>query len=96
MANRFTPISANSDLSQIVAQINRNFQALDAQTYTDIKSMSGSGKVVNGKFPDGKGYGLLLADSSGKNRIVVMIRKDGSPWIAMTKDGIDVLEAGGQ
>lgn len=92
MANRFVPISSKATWKNASQQINRNFQALDAETNTKTISAGGGNKqMISGKLPDGR-YGDVYYDSSNIDRILIGQDSDGEPIIAITASGYSVLE----
>lgn len=70
MPNRFQPLNPNTSQDDLVAQINRNFNALDAETYTKQIKNGTKDALLFGQLPGGI-YGLLLYDADGVPSILI-------------------------
>ena len=92
MPNRFQQINA-TDWSQAQPQVNRNFQALDQENVTKtFNGPNATKSVIQGRLPNGR-YGLLFADESGTNRILIgQAPDDGRMGLWVSTEGQDVLE----
>jgi hypothetical protein len=102
MAYRFKNLSPDTDFSDLIAAINRNFQALDVEGATKTyQGASGQAALQDGLLPNGA-YGSLYYDSNGMRNIVISPNlkragtRNGKPIIAISKDGVDVLTALGK
>lgn len=70
MPNRFQPLNPGVSTDDLVAQINRNFMALDAETYTKRIKNGDKDALLFGQLPGGI-YGLLLYDANGIPSILI-------------------------
>lgn len=70
MPQRFQPLSHEMDMADLVAQINRNFTALDAETYTKQIKNGSKDAILFGQLPGGI-YGLLLYDTNGIPSVLI-------------------------
>lgn len=95
MGLNYIPISSKAKLSAALKQIDENFRQLAAENQTKTISQNGGNALQIGKLKNGT-YGILLCDPSNTRRILVGFHADGQPIIAVSKGGIDVLEALGE
>lgn len=92
MPNRFTPINSNQSVKTALQIANRNFMALDAETFTKTISNNGSTQMQSGRLDNGK-YGEVFYDAGGMPRILIgQSPNDGRPGIWITKAGFNVLD----
>lgn len=92
MPNRFTPINSNQSVKTALQIANRNFMALDAETFTKTISNNGSTQMQSGRLDNGK-YGEVFYDAGGMPRILIgQSPSDGRPGIWITKAGFNVLD----
>jgi len=92
MPARFIPINSQTSIRELIPVLNRNFQALDAETSTRTVRQAGGAAITSGRLPN-KSYGDLYYDSSVVARIYITgDRGNGKPLLAITKDGYDVLK----
>jgi hypothetical protein len=91
MPNRFTPISSKVGIKQALQQINRNFQALDAESNTKTIRKGGETAMVSGRLPNGR-YGDLKYGGNIPQGLFGQAPVDGRVGLWITKPGIDVLE----
>ena len=92
MALNYIPISSKASLQAALKQINDNFRAIAAENQTKTVSQNGGTALQLGKLKNGT-YGLVLSDPNNTPRILVGFHSNGQPIIAVTKSGINVLEA---
>ena len=92
MGLNYIPISSKAKLSAALKQIDENFRQLAAENQTKTISQNGGNALQIGKLKNGT-YGILLSDPSNTRRILVGFHADGQPVIAVSKGGIDVVEA---
>lgn len=91
MGNLKPTISTNSD-RQNWAQVNDMVRKLNYEQQTKIfNGPNNTTAVTIGRYADGR-YGLLIADDSGTNRILIgQAPNDGRPGAWVSKEGKDVL-----
>lgn len=90
-SNRFQPLNPETNMSDLVNQINRNFKSLDAETYTKQIKNADKDAILFGQLPGGI-YGLLLYDVNGIPNILIGQSPDDKRmgiWVA--KPGQNVL-----
>ena len=92
MALNYIPISSSASLQSALKQINDNFRTIAAENQTKTISQNGGTALQEGKLKNGT-YGILLSDPNNVPRIIVGFHTNGQPIIAVTKGGINVLEA---
>ena len=92
MALNYIPISSKSNLQAALKQINDNFRAIAAENQTKTISQNGGTALQEGKLKNGT-YGILLSDPNNVPRILVGFHTNGQPIIAVTKSGINVIDA---
>lgn len=92
MPNRFQRITGG-DLQSIVNQANNNFAMLDQENLTKtFNGPNATKSIIQGRLPNGR-YGLLFADESGTNRILIgQAPDDGRMGIWVSTEGQDVLD----
>ena len=95
MALNYIPISSKANLQAALKQINDNFRQLAAENQTKTIAQNGGTALQIGKLKNGT-YGILLCDPSNTRRILVGFHSDGQPIIAVSKGGVDVLDALGE
>ena len=95
MALNYIPISSKASLEAALKQINDNFRQIAAENQTKTVSQNGGTALQMGKLRNGT-YGILLSDPNNTRRILVGFKSNGQPIIAVTKGGIDVLDALGE
>lgn len=95
MALNYIPISSKADLPAALKQINDNFRQIAAENQTKTVSQNGGSALQIGKLKNGT-YGILLCDPGNTRRILVGFHANGQPIIAVSKGGIDVLDALGE
>lgn len=95
MGLNYIPISSKSELEAALKQIDQNFRQIAAENQTKVVSQNGGNAIQWGKLKNGT-YGLILSDPSNTRRILVGFHANGQPIIAVTKGGIDVLDALGE
>lgn len=92
MPNRFTPIDSSQDTKTALQIANRNFMALDAETFTKTITNNGKTQMSSGRMENGR-YGEVFYDAGGMPRILIgQAPGDGRPGIWITKAGYDVLK----
>lgn len=92
MALNYIPISSEAGLKEALKQINDNFRQIAAENQTKTISQNGGTALQYGRLKNGT-YGMVLSDPSNKPRILIGFHSNGQPIIAVSKAGIDVLEA---
>ena len=95
MGLNYIPISSKAELPAALKQIDENFRQIAAENQTKAIAQNGGTALQIGKLKNGT-YGILLCDPSNTRRILVGFKSNGQPIIAVTKGGIDVLEALGE
>lgn len=91
MPNRLTPINSQQDIKKALQITNRNFRALDAETFTKTISTNGNNQMISGKLSNGR-FGEVFYDASGMPRILIgQAPNNGRPGIWITKEGYNVL-----
>lgn len=95
MGLNYIPISSKSELEPALKQIDSNFRQLAAENQTKVISQNGGNAIQWGKLKNGT-YGLILSDPNNTRRILIGFHSSGQPVIAVTKGGIDVLDAIGE
>lgn len=95
MGLNYTPISSKAKLSAALKQIDANFRQIAAENQTKTITQNGGTALQMGQLGNGT-YGILLSDPNNIPRILVGFHADGQPIIAVSKGGIDVLEALGE
>ena len=95
MGINYIPISSDAELKSALKQIDRNFRELAAENQTKTIAQNGGNALQIGKLKNGT-YGILLCDPNNTRRILVGFHADGQPVIAVSKGGIDVLDALGE
>jgi hypothetical protein len=95
MGLNYIPISSKAKLPAALKQIDENFRQLAAENQTKTISQNGGNALQIGKLKNGT-YGILLCDPNNTRRILVGFHANGQPIIAVSKGGIDVLEALGE
>lgn len=94
MSNRFIPLTAGTDMNQVLSILNKNFGELDSETVTKVyKGPNGRTAIIEGKLPYEGGYGALYYDASGIPRVLVGLSPDGTMGIFSSKDGESVVDA---
>lgn len=92
MPNRFTPINSNQSVKTALQITNRNFMALDAETYTKTVGGGVGAQMVSGRLDNGR-YGEVFYDATGMPRILIgQAPTNGRPGIWITKQGYNVLD----
>ena len=92
MPNRFTPINSNQSTKTALQIANKNFMALDAETFTKTIQNNGTNQMESGRLSNGR-YGEIFYDASGMPRILIgQAPGNGRPGIWITKAGFDVLK----
>ena len=92
MPNRFTPIDSSQSTKTALQIANKNFMALDAETFTKTITNNGNSQMVSGRLQNGR-YGEVFYDASGMPRILIgQAPGNGRPGIWITKAGFDVLK----
>lgn len=87
------PISSKASLPTAINALNNVIRGLSSETNTKTVRQSGGNAILSGKLPNGR-YGEVIYDSNNKARILIGQKpNDGEPIIAISKTGIDVLEA---
>lgn len=95
MPNRFTPLNPNSDMSNMVNQINQNFAQLDNENVTKVfKGANSDNKLIEGRLPNSLGYGMILYDANGLPSIYMAVDNSGNPIMKVAKPGKDATTAG--
>lgn len=92
MALNYIPISSHASLQSALKQINDNFRQISAENQTKTISQNGGTALQEGKLKNGT-YGILLSDPNNTPRILVGFHKNGQPVIAVSKGGVNVLDA---
>jgi hypothetical protein len=95
MPGRFTPLNPAATLSNLVAQVNKNFAVLDNENVTKVFKNGSSNAVTIGRYSSDGGmrYGLLISDASGVPRILIgQAPDDQRPGVWISKDNENVLE----
>lgn len=92
MALNYIPISSHANLQAALKQINDNFRQIAAENQTKTISQNGGTALQEGKLKNGT-YGILLSDPNNTPRILVGFHKNGQPVIAVSKGGVNVLDA---
>lgn len=92
MALNYIPISSKANLSAALKQINDNFRQLAAENQTKTISQNGGTALQMGKLKNNT-YGVLLSDPNNVPRILVGFHTNGSPVIAVSVSGVDVVQA---
>lgn len=95
MGLNYIPISSKSELEAALKQIDRNFRELAAENQTKTISQNGGNALQIGRLQNGT-YGILLSDPNNTRRILVGFHANGQPIIAVSKGGVDVLDALGE
>lgn len=95
MGLNYIPISSKASLPAALKQIDSNFRQLAAENQTKTISQNGGTALQMGKLKNGT-YGILLSDTNNTRRILVGFHTDGQPVIAVSKGGVDVLDALGE
>lgn len=91
MPNRFTPLNPNSDMSNMVNQINQNFAQLDNENVTKVFKNGQNNAIIEGRYMDNR-YGQVYYDANGVPRILIgQAPDDGRPGIWISQDGQNVL-----
>lgn len=90
MSNRFTAINPGSDLTQVIAIMNKNFAELDAEANAKVYYGQNNQVALNaGLLPNGLGSGFLLRDTSGTPAIAMYVNSNGNPVLKVAKSGQD-------
>jgi hypothetical protein len=93
MADRFIPLRDGTDMSQILATLNKNFSELDNEATTKVyRGPNGNIAIIEGKLPYTGGFGQLQYDTSGHSRIIIGIDPDGEVNIHVSKAGYNILD----
>lgn len=93
MANILLPISSKASLSTAINSLNMVIRSLSAETTTKTVKQNGGSAITSGKLSNGR-YGEVISDSTNIPRIIIGQKpSNGEPIIAISKTGIDVLEA---
>ena len=95
MALNYIPISSKANLEAALKQINDNFRQIASENQTKTISQNGGTALQWGRLKNGT-YGLILSDPNNTRRILVGFHSNGQPVIAVSKGGVDVLEALGE
>lgn len=91
MPNRFTPISSTQGVKTALQTVNKNFQTLDAETFTKTIQNNGNAQMVSGRLPNGR-FGEVFYDAGGMPRILIgQAPNNARPGIWITKEGFNVL-----
>ena len=94
MPDRFIPLSAGTDINQVLAILNKNFGELDNESITKVfRGPNGKTAIIEGKLPYDGGYGALYYDKDGIARILIGIDPDGGIGLYVSKPGEDVVQA---
>lgn len=94
MPYRFVPIGPNVSLQEALAVLNANFAQLDSEVVTKVFNAAGGNPgFLQGKLPNGLGYGFLMYTPDGKVAIACYINASGTPILKIAKDGYDALTA---
>lgn len=92
MPNRFLPLRSGTDMDQLLAILNKNFGELDGETITKVFSVSQSNPgFIQGKLPNGLGYGFLMYTPDNKVAIACYIDANGQPVLRVAKEGFDAV-----
>ena len=92
MPNRFTPIDSSQSTKTALQIANKNFMALDAETFNKTIQNNGKNQMESGRLSNGR-YGEVFYDAGGMPRILIgQAPGNGRPGIWITKAGFNVLE----
>lgn len=88
----FRPVTTSNSLGQNFNELNNVTRQLNKEQQIKVfKGPNNTNAVIIGKYGE-SGYGLLIADSTGTNRILIgQAPNDGRPGVWVSKDGEDVL-----
>ncbi|MFE7720093.1 hypothetical protein ACFU44_13750 [Nocardia rhizosphaerihabitans] len=94
MPNVFNPMKSDTDLANLINQLNSNFAKLDNEAVTKV--FYGPGQVprlIDGRLPNELGYGMLVYDANGIPLIYIASDANGNPVLKVAPPGVDATTA---